>query len=45
MIAAGKAALFDTAGLTRSLEAAYEIMVDRHAKGQNPANFSVMLPV
>lgn len=40
-----KAPLFDPVRFCRSLESAYESMADRHAKGQQPASFSVILPV
>jgi predicted O-linked N-acetylglucosamine transferase (SPINDLY family) len=35
--------LFDTKGLCRAVETAFEIMAERHRRGQNPASFSVTL--
>lgn len=36
-----RCALFDTAGFTRALEAAFAMMAQRHAAGQAPASFDV----
>jgi hypothetical protein len=33
--------LFDTARLCRHIEAAYQIMAERHWRGEPPAGFSV----
>ena len=36
--------LFDTKGLCRAVETAFEIMAGRHRQGQNPTDFSVTMP-